>query len=142
MINRVRLGIMVLLAVFALVYVSEVRAENIEKGAKVAGTWVAQGQWVGDGSWSETWTITQKKKKITGHSSAGYDFKGKVKGTKITFQISAGCHPNYEGTVSNNNSTMGGTMQCTSGTGNGTWSATETTDAPESSGASAASPGE
>lgn len=41
MINRVRLGIMVLLAVFALVYVSEVRAENIEKGAKVAGTWVA-----------------------------------------------------------------------------------------------------
>lgn len=139
MINRVKLGVMVLLAVFALVYVSEVRAVEVEKGTKVAGTWAAQGTWTGSGSWSDTWTIKQKGKKITG-SGSGYDFKGKVKGTKITFKISSGCYPTYTGTVSNNK--MSGTMECEDHSYSGTWSATKTTDAPESSGASAAGPGE
>lgn len=140
MINRVKLGVMVLLAVFALVYVSEVRAVEVEKGTKVAGTWAAQGTWEDWGAWSETWTIKQKGKKITGQSSAGYKFKGKVKGSKITFTILAGCHPEYTGTVSNNS--MSGTMECTDYAGSGTWSATKTTDVLESSGASSAGPGE
>ena len=140
MINRIKLGVMVLLAVFALVYVSEVRAVDVEKKSNLTGTWAASGTWVDWGPWSETWTIKQKGKKITGSSNAGYDFKGKVKGSKINFQILAGCYPKYTGTVSNNS--MNGTMECTNQSGSGTWSATKTTDAPEVSGASSAGPGE
>lgn len=140
MINRIKLGVVVLLAVFALVYVSEARAVDVEKKTNLTGTWAASGTWVGSGSWSETWTIKQKGKKITGSSNAGYNFKGRVKGSKINFKISAGCYPTYTGTVSNN--TMSGTMECEDHSYSGTWSATKTTDAPEVSGASSAGPGE
>lgn len=127
-----------LFAVLALCYVSEVRAEGVGT-VNISGTWAAHGTWTGDGSWNETWTITQKGKRFSGHSTGGFDFKGWVKENSVKFKIAAGCFPRYEGMATT--TSMSGTMECTQGQGTGTWGATKSSG-PELSGSSAAGPGE
>lgn len=141
MINRVKLGVMVLLAVFALVYVSEVRAVEVENGINVTGSWAIKGQWTGGAPWNDVLTLKQKGKKVTGQSSGGIKLKGTVKGSKISFNVLADCYPTYIGTVTNT-SMKNGTMKCKNTSDSGTWSAKKVGKATESSGASIASPGE
>lgn len=130
MINRIKLGVMVFLAVFALVYVSEARAVEVES---LNGTWVAQWTWEDQGSWSDEWTITQKGKKITGHSDADYHLKGKIKGSKVNFKISgADCSIKCKGTLIADNA-MEGTMQCTDYDVSGTWYAVKVSNVSASS---------
>lgn len=128
MIKSVKWGVMVFLTVFALVYASEVRAVGVES---LKGTWTAQ--WTLDGwsSWSDTWTITQKGKKITGHSDDDYHLKGKIKGSKVNFKVSgADCAIKCKGTLIADNA-MEGTMVCTDYNVSGTWYAIKVSESSD-----------
>lgn len=128
MIRGVKLGVMVFLAVFALVCASEVRAVGVES---LKGTWTAQWTLDGWGSWSDTWTITQKGKKITGHSDDDYHLKGKIKGSKLNFKVSgADCAIKCKGTLIADNA-MEGTMQCTDYNVSGTWYAIKVSESSD-----------
>ncbi len=76
MINKVKPGVMILLAVFALVYVSEARAVDAHSIVKIGGTWDVSGTWE-DHEWTATWTISQSRKKIRGYAYGTIPFKCK-----------------------------------------------------------------
>lgn len=129
MINRVKPGFVILLAVFALVYVSEAQAVDAKKGINVSGNWAASGTWE-DHEWESPWSISQKGKKIRGYAYNTVSFKGRVKGTTIRIYFPSGCKPVYTGTISNNS--MSGTFKTKDCPDKGTWKATKVTNAPES----------
>lgn len=136
--KRVQRGIVVLFAVLALCYVSEVRAEDMGT-VNISGTWAAHGIWNELNSWTDTLTIMQKGKRISGHTSGGLKLKGSVKNNSVTFKVLDSCFPLFKGTASN--TSMRGTSACTRGQGTGTWGAKKASG-PELSGASVAGPGE
>ncbi|MBI5307682.1 MAG: hypothetical protein HZB37_04945 [Planctomycetes bacterium] len=77
MINRVKSGVMVFLAVFALTCVSEAREVGAKKGINVSGNWAASGMWE-DHEWESPWSISQKGKRIKGYAYGTIPFKGPV----------------------------------------------------------------
>ncbi len=139
MINRVKPGLIILLTIFALVYVSEAKAVGVKRGINVSGNWAASGTWEGN-DWESPWSISQKGKRIRGYAYGTIPFKGRVKGSKIRIYFPSGCKPVYTGTISNNS--MSGTFTTKDCPDKGTWKATKVSNAPESIDVSASGSGE
>lgn len=113
-----------------LLVVSSAHSEELEaKHSKVwVGSWNMRFDWDCNGvDGSVTWTI-DKKGTFTSSSGASGTWTGSKK--KITLLYSSGCKPAYEGTMKTKGS-VEGTMACTSGTGNGCWTATKNGKAVE-----------